>query len=108
MTPYRTRRATSIENEAIRVTVLHEGGHIAEITDTKTGINPLWTPPWPSIEPSAYDPVALLACVDRALRAFEQPKVWGRLMNNAMRADFSWDRSARAYLGLYERLVATA
>ncbi len=57
---------------------------------------------------SAYDPVALLACVDRALRAFEQPKVWGRLMNNAMRADFSWDRSARAYLGLYERLVATA
>ena len=55
MTPYRTRRATSIENEAIRVTVLHEGGHIAEITDKTTGINPLWTPPWPSIEPSAYD-----------------------------------------------------
>jgi len=49
------RRATSIENDALRVTVLHEGGHIAEILDKPTGINPLWIPPWPSIEPSAYD-----------------------------------------------------
>jgi len=49
------RRATSIENEALRVTVLHEGGHIAQILDWRTGINPLWIPPWPSIEPSRYD-----------------------------------------------------
>jgi hypothetical protein len=39
------------------VTVLEEGGHIAEIADLRTGLNPLWTPPWPSIEPSAYDPI---------------------------------------------------
>ena len=49
------RRATSIENDALRVTVLHEGGHIAEILDKPTGLNPLWIPPWPSIEPSTYD-----------------------------------------------------
>jgi hypothetical protein len=55
-TRYRGRRAASIENEMLRVTVLHEGGHIAEILDKQTGINPLWTPPWPSIEPSTYDP----------------------------------------------------
>jgi hypothetical protein len=36
------------------VTVLQEGGHIAAITDIRTGVNPLWTPPWPSIEPSTY------------------------------------------------------
>ena len=52
---FRGRRATSIENDALRLTVLHEGGHIAEILDKQTGINPLWIPPWPSIEPSAYD-----------------------------------------------------
>ena len=51
----RPAAATSIENDALRVTVLHEGGHIAEILDKRTGINPLWIPPWPSIEPSAYD-----------------------------------------------------
>jgi hypothetical protein len=52
---FRNRRSTSIENDALRVTVLHEGGHIAEILDKRTGINPLWIPPWPSIEPSGYD-----------------------------------------------------
>jgi hypothetical protein len=51
---YRGRRAASIENDALRVTVLCEGGHIAEILHKKSGVNPLWTPPWPSIEPSAY------------------------------------------------------
>src|SRR3954468_10400508 len=51
---YRGRRAAFIENDEIRVTVLKEGGHIAEILDKRTGINPLWAPPWSSIEPSAY------------------------------------------------------
>ncbi len=54
-TTYRGRRAAAIENNQLRVTVLREGGHIAEIFDKQTGVNPLWTPPWPSIEPSAYD-----------------------------------------------------
>lgn len=53
---YRGRRATFIENELVRVTVLHEGGHIAQILDKRSGVNPLWTPPWESIEPSTYDP----------------------------------------------------
>jgi hypothetical protein len=52
---FRNRRATSLENDALRVSVLHEGGHIAEILDKRTGINPLWIPPWPSIDPSEYD-----------------------------------------------------
>jgi len=53
-TTYRGRHCTSIENEHLRVTVLHEGGHIAAIVDRETGVNPLWTPPWPSIEPSQF------------------------------------------------------
>ena len=40
----------------MRVTVLEEGGHIAEMLDKRSGMNPLWTPPWQSIEPSAYAP----------------------------------------------------
>lgn len=60
-TTYRNRRAVQIENERVRVTVLAEGGHIAEILDKATGVNPLWTPPWPSIEPSAYNAAKHLA-----------------------------------------------
>jgi len=53
---YRGRRAAVVENDALRVTVLEEGGHIAEIFDKRSGVNPLWTPPWTSIEPSTYSP----------------------------------------------------
>ncbi len=56
LTSFRDRRAVSIENDHLRVTVLLEGGHIAEIFDQRTGVNPLWIPPWPSIEPSTYSP----------------------------------------------------
>jgi len=52
---YRNRRATGVENGCVRVTVTSEGGHVAEIFHKDTGVNPLWTPPWPSIEPSTYD-----------------------------------------------------
>jgi hypothetical protein len=50
---YRGRRACSIENEWLRVTVVAEGGHIAEILDKRTGVNPLWSPKWDSIDPSS-------------------------------------------------------
>src|SRR5436190_7647888 len=54
-TTFHGRRAYSVENSRIRVTILEEGGHIAEILDKATGVSPLWIPPWPSIEPSTYD-----------------------------------------------------
>ena len=53
---YRGRRAVSIENPHLRLTLLVEGGHIAEVLDRRSGINPLWTPHWASIEPSTFDP----------------------------------------------------
>jgi hypothetical protein len=58
VTIYHGRRAATIENQFLRVTVLQEGGHIAEILDKDTGINPLWTPPWRTSEPSVFGPDA--------------------------------------------------
>src|SRR5215212_9044809 len=55
---FRGRRAAMIENGALRLTVLEGGGHIAELVDKETGVSPLWIPPWPSIEPSAWCPGA--------------------------------------------------
>lgn len=55
-TLYRGRQAVSLENDHLRLTVLREGGHIAEILEKRTGVSPLWIPPWPTIEPSAYSP----------------------------------------------------
>ena len=66
MTIYHDRRAAAIENQYLRVTVLKEGGHIAEILDKETGINPLWTPPWRTIDPSAFGPGASAEYGDNA------------------------------------------
>ena len=52
---YRGRRAVRIENEEVRVTVTVEGGHVAEILHKASGVNPLWTPHWPTIEPRSFD-----------------------------------------------------
>lgn len=54
MISYRNRKAVQLESDAVRVTVLVEGGHIAEILHKPSGVNPLWTPHWPSLEPSAW------------------------------------------------------
>ncbi|MGH7971962.1 MAG: hypothetical protein ACREIC_24895, partial [Limisphaerales bacterium] len=52
---HRGRRANLLENEALQIVVMAEGGHIAVVTDKATGLSPLWVPPWPSIEPSRYN-----------------------------------------------------
>ncbi|MGH9673973.1 MAG: hypothetical protein ACRD44_12395 [Bryobacteraceae bacterium] len=53
---FHNRRAFQLENDILRVTVLAEGGHIAEVLHKGAGVNPLWIPPWPSLEPSMWDP----------------------------------------------------
>ena len=52
-----------------------------------------------------YDTSSLRIAVDRALGVFPQKSDWNTLIRNAMAADFSWDRSARAYLEVYNELL---
>jgi starch synthase len=44
---------------------------------------------------------ALLAGIDQALAAYADGQAWAQLMRNGMAKDFSWDRSAAAYVDLY-------
>lgn len=55
---FHDRDAVQIENDKIRLTVLKEGGHIAELLQKEVGISPLWIPPWKSLEPSVYNATA--------------------------------------------------
>jgi hypothetical protein len=66
------RAARSIENDDLSVVVLPGGGHIGGIVDTRSGVNPLWVPPWPSVDPSngdAIDSALYGSGVDAALLA---------------------------------------
>jgi len=49
--------------------------------------------------------VALMAAIARAILTFKTPPTWSRLVRNALAADFSWDRSARQYADLYQRVA---
>jgi starch synthase len=48
-----------------------------------------------------------LEAAARAVGTFRRPREWKALVGNAMAADFSWERSAAAYLDLYGK-IATA
>lgn len=49
---------------------------------------------------------ALTQSLKMALQVYRQPAVWQRIQQNAMQADFSWDKSAGMYRNLYDKLAA--
>ena len=51
-----------------------------------------------------YSALALKEAVQRACRMYEQPEGWARVMLAGMRQDWSWQRSARQYVRLYQRV----
>jgi starch synthase len=52
-----------------------------------------------------YDAKELLNQVKVAIRFYFRPNHWNRLIQNAMAADFSWERSAKAYVELYRKAL---
>jgi starch synthase len=48
----------------------------------------------------------LVRAVGRAIAAFQESNVWHQMMRKAMAQDFSWHRSAKEYLRVFERAVA--
>jgi starch synthase len=57
---------------------------------------------------SGYEPLDLLAEIDRALEAFKNRKAWERLMRNGMGQDYSWTRPAKEYVRVYKAAVEKA
>lgn len=53
-----------------------------------------------------YSPVALLETIKRALQIFQNKNLWHKLMRQGMAEDFSWDRSAKEYLTVYEKTMS--
>jgi starch synthase len=54
----------------------------------------------------SYSARALFATLLRALKLHGDRRHWRRLMVTGMRQDWSWDRSAREYLALYQKALA--
>jgi len=55
---------------------------------------------------AAYDPVQLNTAVRKALSTFTNQEDWKQLMLNCMGQEFSWERPARDYVEVYEKVRA--
>ncbi len=51
-----------------------------------------------------YSPMALFSSIIRAENSFHFKKAWNRLVKNAMKEDFSWTKSAKKYLEIFNSL----
>ncbi|NEO60861.1 MAG: glycogen synthase GlgA [Moorea sp. SIO4G2] len=52
-----------------------------------------------------YEPLDLYTCMVRAWEGFRYKKEWRSLQQRAMSQDFSWEKSAREYINMYQDLV---
>ncbi|MFO7817356.1 MAG: glycogen synthase GlgA [Thermodesulfobacteriota bacterium] len=48
-----------------------------------------------------FESEAFLDCVSQAMTVFKDREAWKRMQKRAMRADFSWDKSAKVYARAY-------
>ncbi|MGQ9617623.1 MAG: glycogen synthase GlgA [Candidatus Aminicenantia bacterium] len=53
-----------------------------------------------------YDRMELVKAVKRALKLYKDKKKWEKLMRNCMKEDFSWEKSAKKYIKLYELAIS--
>ena len=53
-----------------------------------------------------YSGIALFSSVKRGVDTFPYKDTWNKIQQNGMIKDFSWDKSAREYVRLYENLVS--
>ena len=54
---------------------------------------------------SGYDPYALLYAIKIAVDTYKNKTVWERLQLNGMKANFSWDESAKEYVEIYKKAM---
>jgi len=52
-----------------------------------------------------FESSALVNTVHKALQVFHNKTLWHNMIRNAMKEDFSWNRSAKEYVRLYEKAV---
>ena len=93
---YRCEKETLTE---LCVSAARDALHMAGITPADIGVCIVATVSADTVVPSA-------ACLlQRALGLFAQPEDWRRVQAQGMGRDFGWEASARAYEGVYRRIL---
>ena len=86
------------------VPVVRETGGLA---DTILGLSDQHpeSPPANGFSFEPYTSAALGEALRRACETYRRPEIWARLVRTGMAQDWSWARSAREYVALYQKTV---
>jgi starch synthase len=52
-----------------------------------------------------YNPNDMIYTIDRALNIYKSPRLWEKIVHTAMECDFSWSRSAKQYMEIYNKII---
>jgi starch synthase len=52
-----------------------------------------------------YSSKALIAAIKEALKCYQRPSLWKNILAEGMKEDFSWDKSAKRYVKLYQNAL---
>ena len=52
-----------------------------------------------------YSSLGLKKAIDRALSLYKKPEEYKKMVENCLDTDFSWDKSAKKYVQLYEEMI---
>lgn len=81
--------------------IVHE---IGGLRDTVEPYNPI-TNEGTGFGFNIYEPFYLMNAMKQAIELYQtQPKIWQKMMTEAMSRDFSWDGSSEQYLELYKQM----
>ena len=54
-----------------------------------------------------FNPRDFLSAMERAVNVYKNKDLWRKLVLKGMACDFSWERSAKEYIKLYEKIIST-
>lgn len=78
---------------------------VRETGGLKDSIHDLGGPQGNGFTFQTYNAHDMLYAIQRAEALYQQPQAWKQAQQAAMGCDFSWDRSAKAYVAAYERIM---
>jgi starch synthase len=52
-----------------------------------------------------YNGFAMTDAIERAINCYSNSEVWDKIVANGMKCDFSWERSAKLYVELYQKAI---
>lgn len=74
------------------------------LADTVRDFNPQTGKGWGFVF-EKYSEISLLIAIVRAIETYRNEPAWHQVVKQAMQQDFSWDKTAKEYMDLYDRAV---